>query len=351
MNLAKLRIGTFNLYNLNEPGLPIYTDSDGWSQEEYNLKIDWTQRVIGLLRPDIFGFQEMWHPESIRRALDVAGLAQEYELLAPPDADGRRIVCAAIVRKGLVTGSPEWIVNFPEKFVLKSSGDDAQTPAITVNINSFSRPVLHFEVAPRDDHEPVHVYVCHFKSKGPTKVFRETWFQQDEETYKKHQTNLGSAISTIRRTAEAAALRFILTTQMKETQTPVIVLGDINDSQNSNTANILTGQPRYLVGDSKGGGDTSLYTAQTLQEYRSTRDVYYTHIFQDQMESLDHILVSEEFYDNSKRRLWMFDGMTVNNDHLNVDDHKLSGTNDHGVICATFRHKPIKAEARTIAMA
>ena len=115
----------------------------------------------------------------------------------------------------------------------------------------------------------------------------------------------------------------------------MIVLGDINDGQHSNTANILTEQPRYLVGDSVGGGDTSLYTAQTLQEYRNTRDVYYTHIHQDIMESLDHILVSEEFYDNSRKRLWMFDGMTVNNDHLNFDNHKETGTNDHGIICAT----------------
>jgi hypothetical protein len=103
------------------------------------------------------------------------------------------------------------------------------------------------------------------------------------------------------------------------------------------------------VGDSLGGGDVALYTAQTLQEYRSSRDVYYTHIFQDMMESLDGILVSEEFYDNSRKRLWMFDGMTVNNDHLNFDDHKESGTNDHGVICATFKYKPIKVEAKAIA--
>ncbi len=94
-------------------------------------------------------------------------------------------------------------------------------------------------------------------------------------------------------------------------------------------------------GGTMGGGDISLYTAQTLQEYRSSRDVYYTHIFQDMMESLDHVLVSEEFYDNSRRRLWVFDGMTVNNDHLNFDDHKESGTNDHGIICARFRYDPL----------
>ncbi|WP_159586402.1 endonuclease/exonuclease/phosphatase family protein [Chelativorans xinjiangense] len=349
MNLKRLSIGTFNLYNLNEPGLPIYTDADGWSDEQYERKIDWTQRALRQLRPDVFGFQELWHAASVTRALEASGLTDDYDLLAPENANGTRIVCAAIVRKGLLTGEAEWIEAFPEKLVLRSTGDDPQTPAIGVNIGSFSRPVLHFHISPREDHEPVHVYVCHLKSKAPTKVFREDWFNADQETYKKHQINLGAAISTIRRTAEAAALRFMLTERMKGTRTPVIVLGDINDGQQSNTANILTEQPRYLVGDSMGGGDVSLYTAQTLQEYRSTRDVYYTHIHQDMMESLDHILVSEEFYDNSRRRLWMFDGMTVNNDHLHFDDHKESGTNDHGVVCATFKHRPIKTEAREIA--
>jgi predicted extracellular nuclease len=349
MNLRRLSLGTFNLYNLNEPGTPMYRDRDGWSASEYDRKIDWTQRTIRLLRPDIFGFQELWHRASLARALEASGLAQDYDLLAPEDANGTHIVCAAIVRKGLVLGEPEWIVTFPEKFVLKSSGDDPQTPAISVTISSFSRPVLHFQVRPRTDHDPIHVYVCHLKSKQPTEVFREAWFRADSSTYQKHQSNLGAALSTIRRTAEAAALRFLLTEQMKGTRTPVIILGDINDAQNSNTANILTEQPRYLVGDSLGGGDVSLYTAQTLQEYRSTRDVYYTHIFQDMMESLDHVLVSEEFYDNSRKRLWMFDGMTVNNDHLNFDDHKESGTNDHGLICVRFKYKPIKAEAREIA--
>jgi hypothetical protein len=106
---------------------------------------------------------------------------------------------------------------------------------------------------------------------------------------------------------------------------------------------ILTEQPRYLVGDSVGGGDVVLYTAQTLQEYRDTRDVYYTHVHQDIRESLDHILVSEQLYDNSKKRRWLFDGMAVNNDRLNFDNHKADGTNDHGVVRAVFKHKPIKA--------
>ena len=122
----------------------------------------------------------------------------------------------------------------------------------------------------------------------------------------------------------------------------MIVLGDINDGQHSNTLNILTGQPRYLVGDSAGGADTGLYTAQTLQEYRDTRDVYYTHVHEDLRESLDHVLVSEQFYDNSRKRRWLFDGLVINNDHLNTEDHKANGSGDHGVVQVHFKWRPVR---------
>lgn len=157
MKLKRLSIGTFNLYNLNEPGLSMYTDKTGWSQEEYDRKIEWTSRTIRLLHPDIFGFQELWHSASIERALTQSGIVGDYDLIVPENADGKRIVCAAIVRKGLMISEPQWLKRFPEKFTLKSSGDDPQTPAITVSIPSFSRPVLHFSVRPREDHEPIHV--------------------------------------------------------------------------------------------------------------------------------------------------------------------------------------------------
>ena len=120
-----------------------------------------------------------------------------------------------------------------------------------------------------------------------------------------------------------------------------MVIGDLNDSQHSNTLNIMTGQPNYLLsGYSKGGSDVNLYSVGTLQEYRSQRDVYYTHVFNKTRESLDHILVSQEFYDNSFKRIWAFKGMDIRNDHLNADDHKASGSSDHGIVHATFEYRP-----------
>ncbi len=133
----------------------------------------------------------------------------------------------------------------------------------------------------------------------------------------------------------------LLNRVLDDTDTPVIVLGDINDGQHSNTLNILTGQPHYLVGDVRGGADTGLYTAQTLQEYRDTRDVYYTHVHEDLRESLDHVLVSEQFYDNSRKRKWLFDGLVINNDHLNTESHKDTGSGDHGIVQVHFKWRPL----------
>lgn len=340
MNRSTLSVATFNLYNLNLPGGPMYRDVDGWSSEEYAAKVAWSARMLRELAPDVLGVQELWHADALTDVLTQSGLAEEYDVLAAP-ATGERIVCAALVRRGLlVQGSARWIEDFPDDLRLTSSGEDPQTPQIAVGIRGFSRPVLHFEIAPREDEPATAVYVCHFKSKAPTQIWREGWYAADRDRYQPHTTALGAALSTIRRTAEAAALRVLLTAQLKGTVTPVIVLGDLNDGQHSNTLNILTEQPRYLVGDSRGGGDNALYTAQTLQEYRDTRDVYYTHVYQDLRESLDHVLVSEQFYDHSRRRRSLFDGLVIFNDHLNTEDHRSDGTADHGIVLVRFAHRP-----------
>lgn len=339
MPRTKVTFATCNLYNLNEPGERMYRDANGWSQEEYDKKIEWTSRNLAELDADVWGFQELWNARSLRRVFSAAGLGNSHTLLAPPRHRGR-IVCAAAVRSDILVGQARWIDDFPAAFELSSGGDDAQTSGISVEIDNFSRPVLNFEIRPRANGKRIQVYVCHFKSKLPTKINREPWYRR--AAHAQHSEALGAAIATIRRTAEAAALRMILTQIMKGTDTPVVVMGDLNDGQHSNTLNIVTGQPNYLVGLSTGGADADLYSVGALQEYRSERDVYYTHVHNSHRESLDHILVSQEFYDNSRRRLWAFCGMDIRNDHLNTDEHKQDGTSDHGIVRATFEYRPAR---------
>ncbi len=336
--MKKFSIANFNLLNFNEPHLPMYRNAKGWSQEVYDRKIRWTARQLELLDADIVGFQELWHSAAIQKAIDASALASQYKLLVPPQTEGGRIVCGAIVRTSIHVQDCNWIDNFPAELVLQSKGSDKQTPEIRIDIRGFSRPVLHARLKLHRKESLAHLFVCHFKSKGPTDVYKESWYKK--ETHSMHATALGAAISTIRRTAEAAALRVIITTLMKNTDDPVIVIGDINDGQGSNTQNILTEQPGYLFGDSIGGSDTALYSAQVMQEFRDTRDVLYTYSYKGMKESLDHILFSQEFYDHSRKRRWLFDGLTVANDHLNQDDHDVSGTNDHGIIKANFVYRP-----------
>lgn len=337
MAATEVSFATCNLYNLNRPGLRIYSDPDGWDQATYLKKVAFTGRKMADMRADVWGFQELWHAGSLHDVLAEAGMTATHTPLVPAGHQGGRIVCGAVVRTDILDGAPEWITDFPAGLKLDSGGDDDQTSDIAVAIDRFSRPVLHFAIRPKASGAAIHVYVAHLKSKAPTRIFREGWYRDETQLYKPHTDAIGAAISTIRRTAEAAALRVILNERMKDTDTPVVVLGDLNDGQHSNTLNILTGQPTYLFGDRKGGGDTALYTCGQMQQYRSLRNVYYTHIHQNTRESLDHILVSREFYDHSSNREWAFQGMEIANDHLNHDDHKESGTTDHGIVRAVFK--------------
>lgn len=342
MNRERFSVATFNLFNLQLPGVAMNPGQRPWTDDEFARKLEWTAGQLTALDADVVGLQELWNREAMERVLAHAGLDGIYDLLAEP-ANGRKIVCGALVRKGLVRGTPRWVEAFPPELRLESSGNDAQTPDVRVSIPRFSRPVLNFQVALREQPPLTEVFVAHLKSKLPERVSDQAWFDADEAAFKPHANALGAALATIRRTAEATALRILLTEVMKGTVTPVVVLGDLNDGQHSNTVNILTEQPRYLVGESRGGVDTGLYTAQTLQEYRDTRDVYYTHVHDDLRESLDHVLVSEQFYDNSRRRLWLFDGLLINNDHLNEKDHRATGTGDHGVVRVDFAWKPARS--------
>ncbi len=68
---------------------------------------------------------------------------------------------------------------------------DPQSPAISVHIPGFSRPVLNFQVALRDAPPLTEVFVAHLKSKLPTQVNGEAWYDADPETYRDHRNALG----------------------------------------------------------------------------------------------------------------------------------------------------------------
>lgn len=115
--------------------------------------------------------------------------------------------------------------------------------------------------------------------------------EKQKPSIKVHQTAIGGALATIRRTAEAAALRVLLNKDMKGTNVPVVVMGDLNDTEHSVTNTLVTGDPNYRLFHSSRGGnsDTGLFSSSSLQEYRNLRDINFTHIFKGRHETLDHM--------------------------------------------------------------
>ena len=238
----------------------------------------------------------------------------------------------------------DWIEKFPSELVLRKRepGSNSSEPdyAISVEVDNFSRGLLRAVIKPKHARKRppnIVVYVAHLKSKLPIRLDK---VDSRQASIRKHSTAIGSALSTIRRAAEAAALRVLLTNETKGSKTPVVIMGDLNDSQLSVTTSIVSGDPTYRPFYTSRGGrssDAGFYAAATLQEYRSLRDVYYTHIYAGRKESLDHILVSEQFYDYSTNRKWSFKEMRLLNDYLDDDD---TGTSDHAAVSATFVYDP-----------
>ena len=194
---------TCNLFNLNLPGQKMYGKS-GWETFEYNNKVEWMADRLKVLNSDVWGFQELWDRKALEKVFAKARLKSKYKLLIPPSTNGSKIVCAGAARKEILVKEPQWITNFPDDFLLQSKGDDPQTPKIEINLRSFSRPILRFEVKPHSSSSEIAIYVAHLKSRLPTKIYKEPWY--DKTKHGNHSNGLGAAISTIRRTAEASAL-------------------------------------------------------------------------------------------------------------------------------------------------
>ncbi len=56
----------FNLYNLNnEPGLPMYRNKNSWTAKAVVRKVAWTAAMLRRAQADVFGFQELWHRETL----------------------------------------------------------------------------------------------------------------------------------------------------------------------------------------------------------------------------------------------------------------------------------------------
>ncbi len=323
MGSKLFRIGTFNVFNLALPGVAYYGDR-AYTPDEYRKKQAWITEQLNRMRADIVGFQEVFHEQALQEVL-----ASQDNLCDHVVMSARRGESPAVA---LASRFPvlEYRVfeEFPNAAVLDIEG-------IAIPLTYFSRPVLSARLKLSDQVECT-VYVVHLKSKRPV-------LPEGVDRSNPIERAKGQARSLIMRAAEATALRMILMETLQGTSHPVIVIGDVNDSGLSVTSRILSGEPpgRDFRPDQKQRiWDTLLYPVKDIQGRRSYGDFYFTHIHGGHYESLDHIMVSQEFVAENPRSVGRVTYVSVLNDHL--IDESLSRDevevwqSDHGQVVATI---------------
>ncbi|MBD1852034.1 endonuclease/exonuclease/phosphatase family protein [Leptolyngbya sp. FACHB-711] len=316
------RVGTFNLYNLLLPNIPYY-ENRRYSIAEYERKKQWIAAQLNRMQADIVGFQEVFHQEALEEVL--TGIpTYEGAALITGDPNGEK------PRVALVSRFPVLRYEVIDRFPAAARFD---LEDILIPLDRFARPVIQAEVAITNSLVCT-VIVVHLKSKRP--VISEGKDRHDPIEIVKGQTR-----ALIQRAAEAIALRVLLVEVLQKTRHPVILMGDINDGDRAVTSRLISGDPPdpdWQHEYKEAVWDVLLYSAKEIQARQTRGDFYYTHIHDAHYESLDHILVSQEFMLQNPRHIGHVKYVSVLNDHLmdkSLMDHPVEvWKSDHGQVVA-----------------
>lgn len=324
MERKHFKVGTFNLYNLALPEERYYNRK--YTKEQFDRKVKWIANQLNKMDADIVGFQELFHLPALQKALS---LSHQYDgaSVRMGERNGQGPAVALVSRFEAI--DYEVYVDFPEAAILEFGG--TQVP-----ITQFSRPVLQAKLHIRDD-LILNLFVVHLKSKRPK-------IKEGVDPHDPRERAMGHARSLMIRAAETTALRHILLEALQNRNDPVIVMGDFNDDGTAVTSTILYGSEpwRNLKREQKARlWDVHLYNVKEIQARQSYRDVYYTHLHNGHYDSLDHVLVSQEFVRQNPQRLGYVEYVKVFNDHLvddTLSDDRVSPwESDHGQVVTTIQ--------------
>ncbi len=326
----KIKIASFNLANLVLPDTAYYGHNI-YAKEEYSNKTAWIAHQLRSMNADIVAFQEVFHKDALVHTINESGIYKDFHLAIDESHKGRSPANAILSRFPIQ--SSRIIKEFPENSLLKLE-DGA------VAFHHFRHPVLNARIR-LPNGKSVEVFSVHLKSKRP--LMEEGHRDDDYNTF---SYGKGKARALFIRTAEAVALRSILSSVMQSNDLPVIVMGDLNDSVHSVTSSIITGdepQRRFSTDAKRQIRDEILYSTYFMQARQSDRNVYFTHIHNGHYESLDHILLSQEFYPANNERIGQVEYMKTYNDHLidsTLTDEELpSWLSDHAQVLVSLELK------------
>ncbi|MDP3844262.1 MAG: endonuclease/exonuclease/phosphatase family protein [Oxalobacteraceae bacterium] len=309
----EIRFATFNVCNLALPGAVCYDNLAPATAAEFEAKTDWIAQQIDRLDADVIGFQEIFSQAALQHAV---AKSRRY-------AHAQQVGFDPVLRAGEISPSVALVSRLPLVGEVKTYSAlprqlSVALPGAGEISTCFTRPILHVQVALSRE-LVVNVFVAHLKSQRPD-------CPTGEDENDPYQPGLGCLRSLIRRGTEALGLRYLLSDLVGADRVPLVVMGDFNDVAGAISSRIVMGTGR--VG--KSGFDDSLFDSYRIQSHCDPlRNVGYSIIHHGQFETIDHILVSEEFNPASRYAVGEVLEVTYLNDHLQLRQPEAS---DHGQV-------------------
>lgn len=309
--VPRLRIGTWNLRVLAQPGYSPWPDQPSYPKDVYGAKLLFLSERLVSMNCDIVGLQEIAQAEAFEDLFELVKGTYPHSVLG--EKGGGSGLRVGFLSKHPVLHSESHVAPPPEGLLrLEPDGDPI--------LESFRRPILgaSFQVAGK----VLTLLSVHLKAKRPD-------FFDSEPTPERGggPVDLTRAIgrSLITRAAESVGLRALTGKLLKEKAGEVVLLGDFNDGPQSLTTQMLGRAPER---ENPFRQDEFYSTYQIFRSRLPYQDIH-THIWENAPEILDHIVVSGRL----ARR---FLGLRVYNDFL-ADSPFDPSLSDHGALIADFQ--------------
>jgi endonuclease/exonuclease/phosphatase family metal-dependent hydrolase len=268
------KVMTWNVENLFRSG----ADDGPESQGVYETKLEGLAATINTQVPDAVGLQEVGDPDALSDL--VAQLDGDWHRRVSSHEDGRGIRVAWISPRSIT--EPENVINFPAG-LQPVQVDDAGTTTEEMGRGAVAITVQS------DSGQPVRLLTAHLKSKLLT--FPGGRFAPRDEGERARF----AAYALNRRAAEAATLRVWAMAALGDLgrDRAVIVTGDLNDTVQAATTQMLLGPPGSEIG-TPGFERPDQGDQQRLWNLapRMPAGKDYSRKFQGREELIDHILVS-----------------------------------------------------------
>ncbi|HYZ01295.1 MAG TPA: endonuclease/exonuclease/phosphatase family protein [Candidatus Binatia bacterium] len=311
-----LTVMTWNVENLFRPDSP-----DGpTSGEVYEAKLSGLAATINARSPDVLSLQEVGDPDALG---DLVGRLQgDWHRRVSAHPDGRGIRVAWLARPAIVSSIE--VTAFPAHLAPVQADDGGGTT------NAMGRGAVVITV--EHGGRPIQLLTAHLKSKLLT--FPGGRFAPHDEDERARF----AAYALYRRTAEAASIRAWATSVLGAAggEHAVVVTGDLNDTEQAATTQILLGPPGSEMGtpgfDRPDHGDpVRLWNlAPCMPEGRN-----FSRVNDGRKELIDHVLVSHPLAGHVKSAEAVVDEAlpSVTND---PSPRRNAPSSDHAPVVATF---------------